>query len=223
MPTTILLTGFEPFGNTPVNPAERVAKLLDGSRLGEADIVSRIVPSSFFQCIDCVTKAIAEVQPDVVLMLGEYSGRATITVERLAQNLNDGARYNLADNAGAHLQDVLTVEGGPAAIYTTVPLRAMVVAMRDAGIPADISDAAGTFCCNHLHYGILHHVAEKKLPVRVGWIHLPRLPEVAALPENLGQPSMSLDTAAAGVRVALQAILDNPTDCSKAVSGRLQI
>ncbi|QDV50302.1 pyroglutamyl-peptidase I [Gimesia fumaroli] len=221
--TNVLLTGYGPFGNTPVNPAESVARALDGTVIGEAKIVSRIVPNVFFECIDVVSAAIAELQPSLVVMLGEYGGRSMITVERLAQNLNDATRYQLADNAGAAPQGVLTAPEGPVAYYSTVPLRAMVKAMRSEGIPADISDAAGTFGCNHLMYGILHHIAQKQLPIRAGWIHLPHLPCVAALEENLGAPSMSAETATAGVKLAIQAALEHLEDINEPSASRLQI
>ncbi|WP_298862443.1 pyroglutamyl-peptidase I [uncultured Gimesia sp.] len=219
----VLLTGFEAYGNTPTNPAESVARVLDGTAVGDAEIVARIVPNVFFECIDFVTNLIAEVQPELVIMLGEYGGRAMITVERLAQNLNDATRYGLADNAGCALQGQPTAVEGPAAYYATLPLRAMVKGMRIAGIPADISDAAGTFCCNHLMYGILHHIATERLPIRAGWIHLPHLPCVAALDENLGAPSMSVETSAAGVRLGIQAALENSQDIEDASFSRLQI
>lgn len=219
----ILLTGFEAFGTTPVNPAEQVARALDGSEIGGARIVSRIVPNSFFVCIDAVRDAMAEIRPDTVVMLGEYGGRAMVTVERLAQNLNDGARYGLRDNAGRTVQDIPTAPDGPVAYTATLPIRAMVAAMRQAGVPADISDAAGTFCCNHLMYGILHHIAANRLPVRAGWIHLPHLPEVAALDRHLGLPSMALDTAAAGVRAGLAALRAHPADSGERIASRLQI
>ncbi|MCF8533795.1 MAG: pyroglutamyl-peptidase I [Reyranella sp.] len=220
---TILVTGYEPFGRTPVNPAELVARALDGAEIEGAKVVARVVPSSFFICIDAVRAAIAELRPEAVVMMGEYGGRAMVTVERIAQNFNDGTRYGLLDNAGRRMQGELTVPDGPAAYYTTLPIRAMVRAMRDAGIPADISDAAGTFCCNHLMYGILHHIAMEGLAVRAGWIHLPHLPEVAALEENLGAPSMSAATAEAGVRAALAAILAHPADIDQPSVSRLQI
>lgn len=219
----VLLTGFEAFGTTPVNPAEQVARRLDGETVDGAAIVSRVIPNTFFTCIEVVQAAIAELRPDVVVMMGEYGGRAMITVERVAQNLNDGARYGLRDNDGKLLQDVLTAPDGPAAYRSTLPIRAMVRAMRDAGIPADISDAAGTFCCNHLMYGILHHVAVTGLDVRAGWVHLPHLPEVAALDGNLGAPSMSVETAAAGLRAALAAIGAHPRDTEERIASRLQI
>lgn len=219
----VLLTGFEPYGNTPTNPAESVARALDGTLVGDAEIVSRIVPNVFFECIDFVCAAISEVQPELVIMLGEYGGRAMITVERLAQNFNDGTRYQLSDNAGNVLQGQPTVAEGPAAYYTTLPLRAMVKAMRAAGIPSDISDAAGTFCCNHLMYGVLHHIAQEQLPIRAGWIHLPHLPSVAAMEENLGAPSMSVKTSTAGVKAGIQAALEHPKDIDEPSVSRLQI
>lgn len=219
----VLLTGFEAFGTTPINPAEQLAKHLDGEEIAGARIVSRIVTNSFFVCIDEVKAAIAEEQPDVVIMMGEFGGRAAISVERIAQNLNDCTRYGLKDNAGVALQDDPTIPGGPVAYLTTLPIRAMVQAMRNAGIPAEISDAPGTFCCNHLMYGILHHAAIEELPVRVGWVHLPHLPEVAALDMNLGAPSMSVESGARGMRLAISAIGEHIKDIDTPISSRLQV
>ena len=221
--STILLTGFEPFANTPVNPAELVARDLDGADIDGAKVVIRILPSTYFTCIDMVSDAIKEERPETVVMMGEFGGRSMVTVERIAQNFNDCARYKVHDNAGRVLQGELTAPDGPAAYYTTLPIRAMVRAMRDAGIPSDISDAAGTFCCNHLMYGILHHIAVNQLDIRAGWIHLPHLPEVAALEDNLGAPSMSVETAAAGVRVSLAAIRSHPTDTDDTIVSNFQI
>jgi pyroglutamyl-peptidase len=221
--TNILLTGFEAFGHTPINPAEQVARALDGESVDDWKIIGRIIPNVFFKAIDVVREVIEEVRPGVVVMMGEYGGRAVITVERIAHNLNDSTRYRLADNDGCALQGQLTAPDGPVAYYTTLPIRAMVKAMRRAGIPCDISDTPGTFCCNHLMYGILHHIAKTGLQVRAGWIHLPFLPGTAALEENLGAPSMSVETSAAGVLTAIRAILANPEDIQEAVVSRFQI
>lgn len=221
--TTILVTGFEAYGNTPTNPAEVVARALDGTAVDGATVVSRIVPNAFFVCIDAVREGIEALQPEAVVMLGEYSGRAMITVERYAHNINDSTRYALRDNAGCSLQDAPTAPDGPAAYTTSLPLRAMVKRMRGAGIPADISDTAGTFCCNHLMYGVLHHIARNELPVRAGWVHLPALPQVAALTSNLGMPSMSAETAAAGVKAAIEAIIEHREDIDEPSLSRLQI
>lgn len=117
----------------------------------------------------------------------------------------------------------MTVRGGPVAYYSTLPIRAMVRAMRQASIPADISDTPGTFCCNHLMYGTLHYLATRQLPIRAGWIHLPALPAVAARVENLGMPSMSLETSATGVRAALTAIVTHPVDIDETLWSRLQV
>lgn len=156
-------------------------------------------------------------------MMGEYGGRATITVERISQNLNDSTRYQLSDNRGRSLQDEPTVPDGPVAYLSTLPLRAMVRAMREAGVPSDISDAPGTFCCNHLMYGILHYISTSNLEIRAGWIHLPHLPSVAAMPANLGAPSMSIETAALGVEAGIRAAIENQTDITEPSVSRLHV
>jgi len=221
--STVLVTGFGPYGVTPTNPAQLVAEAVDGRVIAGATVVSRIVSGAYFESIADTVRAVDEVRPELLIMLGEYSGRAMITVERLAQNLNDCARYGLADTAGVVLAGEPTAPGGPAAYHATVPIRAMVLAMRRAGVPADISDAAGTFVCNHLMYGMLHHIASEGLPIRAGWIHLPYLPEVAALEQNLGAPSMSADTGAAGVAAAIEAALLHRVDVTEPVPSRLLI
>ena len=221
--STVLVTGFERYGTTPVNPAEKVARALDGETIGDSRVVGLVVPSLFWKCIETVNSAIEELRPSVVILLGEYAGRSMITVERVATNFNDATRYGLADNAGNAPQGDPTIPDGPVAYYATLPLRAMVKAMREAGIPADISDTAATLMCNHLMYGVLHHVAEKRLDLRAGWIHLPHLPEVAALLHNLGNPSMALETSAAGVRRAIKAALEHPHDITDPIPSRIQI
>lgn len=221
--TTVLVTGFGPFGNTPVNPAELVAKAVDGTSVGGAKIIARVAPSLFFKSIDVVKAAITQEQPHIVIMLGEYGGRSMITVERIAHNLNDSARYHLADNDGKILQDQPTVPGGPVAYYSTLPIRAMVKAMREAGIPSDISDTPGTMICNHLMYGILHHIAINNLRIRAGWVHLPHLPGIAAMEENLGAPSMSVETSVAGLKAGIQAVLEHREDIQEPISSRWQI
>jgi pyroglutamyl-peptidase len=219
----ILVTGFGPYGHTPINPAEGVARALQGTTLGGAKIVARVVPCVFFKAIDAAREAIAEIQPEAEVMLGEYGGRAMITVERLAHNLNDSTRYGVTDNEGCALLDQPTAPDGPVAYYATLPIRAMVKAMRQAGIPTDISDTPGTLVCNHLMYGVLHHIAASGLPIRAGWVHLPHLPGTAALVENLGAPSMSVETGVAGVKVGIQAILEHRTDIQEPIPSRLQI
>jgi pyroglutamyl-peptidase len=219
----VLLTGFEAFGTTPVNPAQRVAERLHGEIVKGAEIVGLVLPNVFFRSIERVTGAIESFHPQCVIMLGEYGGRSMITVERVCQNYNDSARYELADNSGAKLNGVPTIPGGPVAYHTTLPIRAMVRTMRAAGIPSDISDAPGTNVCNHLMYGVLHHIATNRLPIRAGWIHLPHLPETAARDDHIGAPSMSEETAIAGVLAGIRACLENPHDIDIPVKSRWQI
>ncbi|MCH9729695.1 MAG: pyroglutamyl-peptidase I [Actinomycetia bacterium] len=221
--STVLVTGFGPYGVTPTNPAGLTAEALEGRSIGNAKIVGRIVSGAYFESVAATVRAIDEVQPELLIMLGEYPGRAMITVERLAQNLNDCARYGLADTAGVVLGGEPTAPDGPVAYHSTAPVRAMVLAMRRAGVPADVSDAAGTFVCNHLMYGMLHHIASNDLPIRAGWIHLPQLPSVAALERNLGVPSMSVDTAVAGVAAGIEAALQHRVDVTEPFLSRLQI
>lgn len=176
---------------------------------------------------------IIRVQPDVVIILGEHPGRAMITCERVATNINDSSRYGLADNNGIVLngQSTAIAVNAPFAYYSTLPIKAIPVVqgIREKGIPADISDSAGTFCCNHLFFGILHWFATatatdtgahtdtntesenknravKAKAIKAGWMHLPLLPVTASLKENLGQPSMSAETALAGLNAAVAAV-----------------
>ncbi len=220
---TVLVTGFGPYGNTPKNPANLSAEALDGETVGGARIVGHVAPSLWFDCIRSVEEAIDRTKPALVVMLGEFGGRSMLTVERIAQNFDDSTRYGLADNAGLTRQGEPVAPGGPAAYHATLPLRAMTLAMRKAGYPADISDAAGTLMCNHLMYGVLHYIAVNGLPIRAGWIHLPSLPEVAAMDLFLGNPSMSLETTLGGLRVAIQAALTHERDVNEPVISRWQL
>ena len=182
-----------------------------------------MVPNNFFESIEVVQEAIKEVQPEIVIMLGEYGGRSMITIERLAHNFNDSTRYGLADNKGVVLQGEPTVPGGPAAYYATLPIRAMVKAMREAGIPTDISETPGTFVCNHLMYGVLHFISTHNLTIRAGWVHLPHLPSVAALEDHLGAPSMSVETSVAGLKAGITAVVRNKTDIQEPIVSIFQI
>lgn len=220
---TILVTGFGPYGNTSINPANKSAESLDGMIIGGSRIVGIEAPSYWYKCIETVVDAIEEWQPHMVIMLGEFGGRAMLTIERIAQNINDSSRYGLQDNDGLVQQGEPVVPGGPVAYYSTLPLRAMVLAMRKAGYPADISDAAGTLMCNHLMYGVLHHISSHYLPLRAGWIHLPSLPEVAAQDAFLGNPSMSLETTVGGLRVAIEAAVENEKDIDAPVRSCWQL
>jgi len=219
----LLLTGFEAYASTSINPAEQVAKALDNKVIANMKIISTVVPNTFYKSIEHVKNIMASQQFDYVLMMGEYQGRSMITFERFAHNLMDSSRYQLKDNDGVSYDQKEVISGGPIAYQSHLPLKAMVESVRKAGVPANISDTAGTFVCNHLYYGILHETAVNKLPIKVGWAHLPMLPSTAALVENLGQPSMCVQTATQGITAAIKAIAHYPKDIKQSICAGLQI
>ena len=215
----VLVSGFGPYGNTTINPSLAVVEKLQTIPIinqGDTsiEIVSRRVSSEFNKCIQEICSLIDVFHPDAVIMLGEYPGRAMVTIERVAINYNDSTRYGMRDEAGYAPQGTAVVEDGPTAYFSTLPLRKIVTELRASGIPADISDSAGTLMCNHLLYGALHHVNtaiinKKQSVIPVGWIHLPALPETAAKEENLGMPSMTAELSAQAVLVAIRQSVSN--------------
>ena len=238
----VLVTGFGPYGNTTINPSLAVVKKLqtmsiltqENSTL-PIEIVSRQVSSEFNKCIKETCAYIDEFHPDAVIMLGEYPGRSMITIERVAINYNDSTRYGVKDEAGYAPQGTKVVDDGPAAYFSTLPLRRIVTELRACGIPADISDSAGTLMCNHLMYGALHHVhsttkarvGKQGVVIPVGWIHLPALPAMAAKEENLGMPSMTAELSTQAVLTAIQSITKDlqsgNTDVDIPVKSRLLV
>ncbi len=201
MKKTILLAGFEPFGGETTNPALEVARRLDGRCVGSYQIIARELPVVRNLCLEMLTAAIRELDPEIIVALGQAGGRAEITPERVAINVDD---YRIADNAGAQPVDLPVVADGPTAYWSTLPLKAMVQAMQDAGVPAKVSSSAGTFVCNHLFYGLMHNLAAEGDTRRGCFIHVPYLPEQAA--RLNGQPSMTLETIMRGLEAALTAI-----------------
>mmetsp|Transcript_23994 Transcript_23994/g.66670 ORF Transcript_23994/g.66670 Transcript_23994/m.66670 type:complete len:243 (-) Transcript_23994:720-1448(-) len=212
----VLVTGFGTYGNTKLNPSLSVIRSLQsegGSQLlPGVNVVAREVTSEFFTCIRETEAMIAQLRPDSVVMLGEYPGRSMVTLERVAINFNDATRYGLRDEAGFAPQGTPTVEGGgaPAAYFSTLPLRRIVKDLRNNGVPADISGDAGTLMCNHLMYGVLHKLAAEfdgeASNTAAGWVHLPALPETAALEENLGMPSMTAELSTMAVKLIVESI-----------------
>lgn len=195
-----LVTAFEPFDKEPINPTmlmlERLTKDLDGH-----EILKQVLPTTFGESAEIALARIAEVEPDVVLCLGQAGGRAAMTLERVAININDAT---IPDNAGAQPVDEPIVPDGPAAYFSTLPNKAIVKAMREAGIPAAISNSAGTYVCNQILYAVLHFIAENKLPTKAGFMHVPYLPVQVA--EKPSMPSMSLEDMVRALEVAIRVI-----------------
>ena len=203
----ILVTGFGPFGGEPVNPALEAIKKLEGRTIENHTVVTRELPVIRFQAIEAIIQHIRQTDPILVLAVGQAGGRLEITPERVAVNVDD---FRIPDNGGLQPVDEPIVAGAPAAYWSTLPIKSMVAAMREAGIPASVSNSAGTFVCNHLFYGLMHHLAQSGGKIRGGFLHIPYLPEQAA---RIGaQPSMAVDTIVLGLEVALAAALTSQED-----------
>ncbi|MEI7613095.1 MAG: pyroglutamyl-peptidase I [Betaproteobacteria bacterium] len=196
----LLVAGFGPFGDDTINPALEAIKQLEGRVVGNCLIVTRELPVTRFLAIDAIVSHILDTDPVLVMMVGQAGGRMEITPERIAVNVDD---FRIPDNGGLQPVDQPVVSGAPAAYWSTLPVKAMVLAMREAGIPASVSNTAGTFVCNHSFYGLMHYLAQSGNKIRGGFIHIPYLPEQAA---RIGaQPSMAVEKIVLGLEVALKA------------------
>jgi pyroglutamyl-peptidase len=201
---TILLTGFEAFGGEAINPSWQVAQALHGQVVGTARVVAVCLPCVFGEALAALDAALAEHQPTLVLALGQATGRCEFSIERVAINVDDA---RIADNRGAQPIDEPVVAGAPAAYFSSLPIKAMVAGLRAAGLPASVSQSAGTFVCNHVFYGLMHAL-RRRHTVRGGFMHLPLLPEQAALqPGPPAMPSLPLATLVEGTRLALATAL----------------
>jgi pyroglutamyl-peptidase len=192
-----LVTGFEPFGGESVNPALDAVQRLP-LRLGDLDIVSATLPCVFGRALDALEDAIVAADPDIVLGVGQAGGRAALSLERVAINVDDA---RIPDNAGQQPIDQQIVGGGPAAYFATLPIKAAAAALRAAGLPAVVSNTAGTFVCNHVFYGLMHLAASRRPRLRGGFLHVPYLPSQAARQHEA--PSMALDDIARGIEIVL--------------------
>jgi len=191
-----LVTGFDPFGGDTVNPAlEALARLKPA--LGPLTIVTRAIPTVFGRALDVLAQALDETRPDLVLAVGQAGGRAALSLERVAINIDDA---RIADNDGNRPIDQPVVAGGPAAYFASLPIKAAVQALRNAGLPAIVSNTAGTFVCNHLFYGLMHQAALRG-GMRAGFLHIPYLPQQAL--RDPGAPSMAIEHIVQGIEIIL--------------------
>ncbi|AUS97292.1 pyroglutamyl-peptidase I [Clostridium thermosuccinogenes] len=192
----ILITAFEPFGGEKVNPALEAMKLLP-DKIGNFQILKLELPTIFYKSIEKVWQYIDEYKPDAVISLGQAGGRACISIERVAINVDDAS---IADNDGNLPIDQPIFEDGENAYFSNLPIKNMVEAIKKAGIPARISNTAGTYVCNHVMYGVLYKLHKENLNIKAGFIHVPFMPEqVVDKPEK---PSMSLENIVKAIEVA---------------------
>ena len=209
----ILVTGFDPFGGEKVNPALEAVKSLP-SVIHGAEIRWVEIPTVFYKSAEVLEAEIVRYQPDVVLCIGQAGGRASLTPERVAINQDDA---RIPDNQGNQPIDTPIRLDGQAAYFSTLPIKAMVQAIKEEGLPATVSNTAGTFVCNHLMYQALY-LADKKFPnMRAGFMHIPYMTEQVINKPNTA--SMNLTDIVRGIEAAIGAIVEYKDKDLKIVGG----
>lgn len=193
---TVLLTGFAPFDGEAVNPSWQAVRTLDDAIIDGHRVVAVELPCEFDGALPTLWRALREYEPRVAIAVGQAGGREGISLERVAINLIDA---RIPDNAGAQPVDVPVLRGGAAAFFSTLPIKTALLALQDAGIPAHISQTAGTYVCNQVFYALLHALRRQR-HTRAGFVHVPWSPEQAATRK---QPGMAIDE----VRRALEIIV----------------
>lgn len=199
----ILVTGFKPFGGESINPSCEVLKKLK-NRINAAEVLKLEVPVVFGECIEIVIAEIQRRQPDYVLMLGQFGDRPDITVERISINISDAI---LPDEKGNLAIDEPIDNTGLPAYFSTLPIKKIVARIKGKGIPASISNTAGTYVCNNLMYGVLNYINKNDLPIKAGVIHLPFAFEQVV--DKKGIPAMDLKTMIRAIEEAIKEIIDN--------------
>ena len=209
MTPTILLTGFEPFGGESVNPSWEIARALDGWVVEGHAVRAVQLPCAFGDALRTLDDALAAHRPALVLCLGQAGGRAEISIERAALNVDDA---RIPDNLGRQPIDTAVVANGPAAYFSTLPIKTLARDLREAGIAAAVSNTAGTFVCNHVFYALMHRLATAPALARTrgGFVHVPFTPEQTI--GRPGAPAMALATQIEGIRHALRSAIRTGDD-----------
>ena len=202
----ILVTGFDPFGGEPINPAIESVKRLPDNIAG-AEIIKLEIPTVRKKSLEKIEEAINEHNPDVILSIGQAGGRFDISIERVGINLDD---FRIPDNEGNQTIDEPIFPDGENAYFVKLPVKAMVQNVQKNNIPASVSYTAGTFVCNHVLYGVLYLIEKKYNGKKSGFIHIPFLPEQVVDKRNT--PSMELNTIVKGLTAAIEAIVKNDED-----------
>jgi len=193
-----LVTAFEPFGGESVNSSLEAVRRVP-ARIGDLEIATAELPTSFARSLPALAQTIADVNPAIVLCVGQARTRDALSMERVAINVQDA---RLPDNDGAQPLDLPVVAGGPAAYFATLPVRSAVAALHAAGLRAEISNTAGTFVCNHVFYGLMHFAMLHPYRFCGGVLHVPRLESQAA--GEPGAPCMALDEIVRGIVIVLE-------------------
>ncbi|APV52602.1 pyroglutamyl-peptidase I [Betaproteobacteria bacterium GR16-43] len=202
----MLVTGFEPFGGETTNPSWDLCDLLPPS-IGGVRVETLMVPCRFRTAIEVVATALQMLNPELLVCVGQAGGRDRLSFERVGINVDDA---RIPDNAGERPIDQPIAVNGPPAYFATLPVKAMAQAARAAGVPAEVSNTAGTFVCNHLLYGVLHFIALSGMGTRAGFVHVPFAD--AQVADKPGQASMAVATMARGIEAAIAAALEHTAD-----------
>jgi pyroglutamyl-peptidase len=204
---TVLVTGFDPFGGASLNPSWMAVQALHGRQVGGHRIVGAQLPTVFGHSLEVLRDLLQRHRPDLVICTGQAGGRAALSLERVAINVNDA---RIPDNTGEQPVDTPVIAGGPAAYFTNLPIKAMLAALLAEGINAEVSQTAGTFVCNHVFYGLMYELATRRelSHTRGGLVHVPWL-------QAQGQPSMRLDEIVQGLKLAIECALVTVTDIRK--------
>ncbi|MEU2793719.1 pyroglutamyl-peptidase I [Streptomyces sp. NPDC007100] len=210
--TRILLTGFEPFDGESSNPSWDAVREAAAAPPAGLEITAVELPCVYGRSRTALREAVAAHDPDVVLCVGQAGGRPDLTVERIAVNVDDA---RIPDVAGAQPIDETIVPGGPAAYFAALPVKACVAAVREAGVPASVSNTAGTFVCNHVFYDLMHLIATERPALRGGFVHVPYAPHQVA---GRSLPSLAVSAVAEGLRVIAATAARTNVDI-KAVGG----
>jgi pyroglutamyl-peptidase len=198
----VLVTGFEPFAGETENPSALVAQALEGRAIRGRTVVSAVLPCVFGEANDALRTHLRRENPELVICVGQAGGRASVAIERVAVNVMDA---RIADNAGARPIDLPVALDGPVAYWSSLPIKAIVAAIREDGLPADISESAGTFVCNAVFYGLMRWLARRP-NVRGGFVHIPFSPEQAQ--RMAGKPaSLAIAQSARAVEIAIATAL----------------
>ena len=213
-PPRVLLTGFDAFGfgeagpaGPALNPSWLAVQALHATRIAGHEVIAAQLPTRFDTSVTELMRLLHLYRPALVICVGQAGGRNALSLERVAINVNDA---RIPDNAGMQPVDTPVVPGGPTAYFSTLPIKAMLQALQDAGLAAEVSQTAGTFVCNHAFYALMHALATQRgfKRTRGGFVHVPYLPEQ-------GSPSLPLDDMVRGLQVAIATALATPHDIAK--------
>ena len=202
----VLITGFDPFGGEKINPAWEAVRALPDNIDG-IEVVKLQIPTVFKKSAKKLFENIDSVKPDVVICVGQAGGRYEFSVERVAINVDDG---RIPDNDGYQPVDSPVFEDGENAYFSTLPIKAIVEEVKKAGIPAAVSNTAGTYVCNHIMYSLLYYLNKNNLNSKGGFIHVPFIPEQVV--EKKNTPYMELTRITKALEISIKAIRDYEKD-----------